>query len=90
MCHSRYIRVTCGRFLNGVRGVNVTLVAAARGGCVFFLLCMGLTTIIRGVVPSGWAGCFMLRAMGCFNRSLLRFCPAFHIAIFDVWLNCFY
>ena len=54
-----------------------------------FLLCMGLTTTIRGVVPSGWAGCFMLRAMGRFNRSLLRFCPAFHIAIFDVGLNLF-
>lgn len=38
MCHSRYIRVTCGRFLNGVRGVNVTLVAAARGVRVFFAL----------------------------------------------------
>ena len=75
--------------MNGVRGVNVTLVAAARGFRVFLLLCMGLTTTIRGIIPSGWAGCFILRAMGCFNRSLLRFCPAFHIAIFNVGLNLF-
>lgn len=75
--------------MNGVRGVNVTLVAAARGFRVFLLLCMGLTTTIQSVVPSVWAGCFMLRAMGCFNRSLLRFCPALHIAIFDVGLNLF-
>ena len=75
--------------MNGVRGVNVTLVAAARGFRVFLLLCKGLTTTIQSVVPSVWAGCFMLRAMGCFNRSLLRFCPALHIAIFDVGLNLF-